>query len=145
MDFKVQNIVGTADLGFPIRLEGLLYAHSVFCSYEPEVGDVPRGCVISVPILLTIDSLFFNCKLFPGLIYRLVNPRVVFLIFVSGKIVITGAKKETDLSVALTKLYPVLLEFKKVHTAGAFDTIAPASQGNGKVIRSSAEKRMEEV
>jgi transcription initiation factor TFIID TATA-box-binding protein len=37
MDFKVQNIVGTADLGFPIRLEGLLYAHSVFCSYEPEV------------------------------------------------------------------------------------------------------------
>jgi transcription initiation factor TFIID TATA-box-binding protein len=37
MDFKVQNIVGTADLGFPIRLEGLLYSHSVFCSYEPEV------------------------------------------------------------------------------------------------------------
>jgi transcription initiation factor TFIID TATA-box-binding protein len=96
-------------------------------------------------MFLTIAGLFFNCKLFPGLIYRLVNPRVVFLIFVSGKIVITGAKKETDLSVALTKLYPVLLEFKKVHTAGAFDTIAPASQGNGKVIRSSAEKRMEEV
>mmetsp|Transcript_35680 Transcript_35680/g.70985 ORF Transcript_35680/g.70985 Transcript_35680/m.70985 type:complete len:262 (-) Transcript_35680:688-1473(-) len=119
MDFKVQNIVGTADLGFPIRLEGLLYAHSVFCSYEPE--------------------------LFPGLIYRLVNPRVVFLIFVSGKIVITGAKKEADLSLALTKLYPVLLEFKKVHTASTFDSIAPASQGNGKVIRSAAEKRMEEV
>lgn len=119
MDFKVQNIVGTADLGFPIRLEGLLYAHSVFCSYEPE--------------------------LFPGLIYRLVNPRVVFLIFVSGKIVITGAKKEADLSIALTKLYPVLLEFKKVHTSATFDTIAPASQGNGKVIRSTAEKRMEEV
>jgi len=37
MDFKVQNIVGTADLGFPIRLEGLLYSHSAFCSYEPEV------------------------------------------------------------------------------------------------------------
>lgn len=38
MDFKIQNIVGTTDLGFPIRLEGLLYAHSVFCSYEPEVS-----------------------------------------------------------------------------------------------------------
>jgi len=70
--FKVQNVVGTADVGFPIRLEGLVYAHSMFASYEPE--------------------------LFPGLIYRLVDPRVVFLIFVSGKVVITGAKTEADLS-----------------------------------------------
>jgi transcription initiation factor TFIID TATA-box-binding protein len=91
VDFKVQNIVGTADVGFPIRLEGLVFAHSAFASYEPE--------------------------LFPGLIYRLVSPRVVFLIFVSGKVVITGAKKEIDLSNALTKLYPVLVEFKKTHVA----------------------------
>lgn len=91
VDFKVQNIVGTSDLGFPIRLEGLVYAHSNFASYEPE--------------------------LFPGLIYRFLNPKVVFLIFVSGKIVITGAKKETDLSTALTKLYPVLLEFRKSQVA----------------------------
>ena len=91
MDFKVQNIVGTADVGFPIRLEGLVYAHSTFASYEPE--------------------------LFPGLIYRLVNPRVVFLIFVSGKIVLTGAKTEADLSQAYTKLYPVLVEYRKVHVA----------------------------
>lgn len=91
LDFKVQNIVGTADVGFPIRLEGLVYAHSTFASYEPE--------------------------LFPGLIYRLVSPRVVFLIFVSGKIVITGAKTEGDLSQAFTKMYPVLVEYRKVHVA----------------------------
>lgn len=89
MDFKVQNMVGTTDVGFPIRLEGLVYAHSTFASYEPE--------------------------LFPGLIYRLVSPRVVFLIFVSGKIVITGAKTENDLSQAFTKLYPVLVEYRKVN------------------------------
>lgn len=41
MDFKVQNIVGTADLGFPIRLEGLVYAHSAFASFEPEVSFLP--------------------------------------------------------------------------------------------------------
>jgi len=103
MDFKVQNIVGTADCGFPIRLEGLVYAHSAFASYEPE--------------------------LFPGLIYRLVSPRVVFLIFVSGKIVITGAKKESDLANALTKLYPVLVEFKKVHVA-SFPSIAQGKNSN---------------
>lgn len=107
MDFKVQNIVGTADVGFPIRLEGLVYAHSAFASYEPE--------------------------LFPGLIYRLVNPRVVFLIFVSGKVVITGAKKETDLSSALTKLYPVLLEFRKQHVA-ALPSSQPQSNEAAAVV-----------
>lgn len=86
-------------MGFPIRLEGLVYAHSAFASYEPE--------------------------LFPGLIYRLVSPRVVFLIFVSGKVVITGAKKESDLSSALTKLYPVLVEFKKTHVAALPGLMAP--------------------
>lgn len=90
-DFKVQNVAGTADVGFPIRLEGLVYAYSNYASYEPE--------------------------LFPGLIFRMVSPNVVFLVFVSGKVVITGAKKETDLSVALSKLYPVLLEFKKAQVA----------------------------
>lgn len=126
MDFKVQNIVGTADCGFPIRLEGLVYAHSAFASYEPE--------------------------LFPGLIYRLVSPRVVFLIFVSGKIVITGAKKESDLSNALTKLYPVLVEFKKVHVA-SFPPAAknpaisrpPAVQALTEKGASTTAKQMEEV
>ena len=31
-------------------------------------------------------------ELFPGLVYRLKHPKMAFLIFVSGKIVITGAK-----------------------------------------------------
>lgn len=65
-DFKIQNIVGSCDIKFPIRLEGLAYAHGPYSSYEPE--------------------------LFPGLIYRMVKPKIVLLIFVSGKIVLTGAK-----------------------------------------------------
>ena len=91
LEFKVQNIVGTTDVGFPIRLEGLVYAHSTYASFEPE--------------------------LFPGLIYRLVSLRVVFLIFVSGKIVITGAKTEQDLRQAFIKIKPVLLQFRKEHVA----------------------------
>ena len=31
-DFKVQNIVGSTDVQFPIRLEGLAYGHAVFAS-----------------------------------------------------------------------------------------------------------------
>eukprot|EP00970_Alexandrium_tamarense_P017141 scaffold8558_cov294-Alexandrium_tamarense.AAC.1 len=91
IDFKIQNVVGTVDVGFPIRLEGVVYAHPTFSSYEPE--------------------------LFPGLIYRLVQPRVVLLIFVSGKVVITGAKTEEQMVEALRKVYPVLVEFRKVNVA----------------------------
>ena len=38
-----------------------------------------------------------RAQLFPGLIYRMVKPKVVLLIFVSGKIVLTGAKVREDI------------------------------------------------
>ncbi|EPX70766.1 TATA-binding protein [Schizosaccharomyces octosporus yFS286] len=86
-DFKIQNIVGSCDVKFPIRLEGLAYSHGTFSSYEPE--------------------------LFPGLIYRMVKPKVVLLIFVSGKIVLTGAKVREEIYQAFEAIYPVLSEFRK--------------------------------
>jgi len=86
-DFKIQNIVGSCDVRFPIRLEGLAYAHGNFSSYEPE--------------------------LFPGLIYRMLKPKVVLLIFVSGKIVLTGAKQREDVYQAFNNIYPVLSEYRK--------------------------------
>ncbi|KAK4052389.1 TATA-binding protein (TBP) [Microbotryomycetes sp. JL201] len=86
-DFKIQNIVGSCDVKFPIRLEGLAYAHGHFSSYEPE--------------------------LFPGLIYRMVKPKVVLLIFVSGKIVLTGAKFREEIYTAFANIYPVLADFRK--------------------------------
>ena len=61
-DFKVQNIVASCDVMFPIMLEKLYAAHGGFCHYEPEI--------------------------FPGLIYRILDLKVVVLIFVSGKIVL---------------------------------------------------------
>lgn len=86
-EFKIQNIVSSCDLRFCIKLEGLAYAHSNFCSYEPE--------------------------LFPGLIYRMVNPKIVLLIFVSGKIVLTGAKVREDIYEAFENIYPVLTQYRK--------------------------------
>ncbi|OAE18675.1 hypothetical protein AXG93_4448s1100 [Marchantia polymorpha subsp. ruderalis] len=87
-DFKIQNIVASCDVKFPIRLEGLAYAHGHFSSYEPE--------------------------LFPGLIYRMKQPKIVLLIFVSGKIVLTGAKVRDEIYEAFENIYPVLSEFRKV-------------------------------
>jgi len=86
-DFKIQNIVGSCDVKFPIRLEGLASKHHNFSSYEPE--------------------------LFPGLIYRMMKPKIVLLIFVSGKIVLTGAKVREEIYHAFELIYPVLSDFRK--------------------------------
>lgn len=87
LDFKIQNMVGSCDVKFPIRLEGLVLTHSQFSSYEPE--------------------------LFPGLIYRMVKPRIVLLIFVSGKVVLTGAKVRGEILEAFEAIYPILKGFRK--------------------------------
>lgn len=44
----------------------------------------------------------------------MVQPKVVLLIFVSGKIVLTGAKTRENINAAFNHIYPVLTEFKKV-------------------------------
>jgi len=89
-EYKVQNFTATCNVGFPIRLEGLLYAHASNATYEPE--------------------------LFPGLVYRMTDPKVVLLIFVSGKIVVTGARSEEILGLAFEKIYTHLTEFRKKTT-----------------------------
>ena len=86
-EFKIQNLVATSKTNFPIRLEGLVVKHQSFAHYEPE--------------------------LFPGLIYRMMRPKVVLLIFVSGQIVFTGAQKYSDIETAFRNILPVLQEFKK--------------------------------
>lgn len=83
----MQNIVASVDAKFPIRLEGLSNDHGRFATYEPEI--------------------------FPGLIYKLLDPKVVLLIFVSGKVVLTGAKTRDQINRAFEILYPVLLQYRK--------------------------------
>lgn len=89
-EFKIQNMVGSCDVKFPIRLEGLMYNEGqLFANYEPEI--------------------------FPGLVWRMVDPfKVVLLIFVSGKVVLTGAKSREQIHGAFNSIYPILLEHRKM-------------------------------
>jgi len=74
---QVQNIVAGGDLHAYVNLEKAAY-YLEDCMYEPEQ--------------------------FPGLIYRMRNPRVVLLIFSSGKMVITGAKEESEVEQAVKQI-----------------------------------------
>src|SRR3989338_4699675 len=74
---KVENVVAFVSLGKPIPLNKLV-ASVENAEYEPEQ--------------------------FPGLVYRISEPRVAFLLFNSGKIICTGAHSIPDIYTALQKL-----------------------------------------
>jgi transcription initiation factor TFIID TATA-box-binding protein len=78
---KVQNIVASASLGGSIDLE-----KSAF----------------------TLGRTMYEPEQFPGLIYRMSEPKVVILLFASGKLVCTGAKKEGEVYEAVNKLHEIL-------------------------------------
>ena len=82
-DLKVVNIVASVTLGGKVDLEQAV-GKLVHTMYEPEQ--------------------------FPGLIYRMDEPKVVILIFASGNLVCTGAKKEQDVYDAVNKLHASLEE-----------------------------------
>jgi transcription initiation factor TFIID TATA-box-binding protein len=82
-ELKIQNIVASASLGGMIDLEKAASKLGK-TMYEPEQ--------------------------FPGLIYRMDEPKVVILLFASGKLVCTGAKKEQDVYDAVHKLHGILEE-----------------------------------
>jgi transcription initiation factor TFIID TATA-box-binding protein len=73
---QVQNIVATADLGSEINLN-------------------------SIALTLGLDRVEYEPEQFPGLICRLEDPRVVVLLFGSGKMVCTGARRPSDVQRAV--------------------------------------------
>jgi transcription initiation factor TFIID TATA-box-binding protein len=81
-DLKVVNMVASASLGGKIDLEAVSTLGKTM--YEPEQ--------------------------FPGLIYRMDEPKVVILVFASGNLVCTGARREQDVYDAVHKLHERLEE-----------------------------------
>eukprot|EP00729_Bicosta_minor_P008554 gene8553-13324_t len=81
--FNVQNIVGSCDVKFPIRLERLRYEGDMFATYNPET--------------------------FPGLTFQMPDPKCCLLIFASGKVVLTGAKTKADIMTAFENIFPLLV------------------------------------
>ena len=57
-----------------------------------------------------LENNMYEPEQFPGLIYRMDDPKVVLLIFSSGKMVITGAKREKEVFDAVERIYNKLTE-----------------------------------
>ena len=57
-----------------------------------------------------LDNVMYEPEQFPGAIYRMKEPKVVILVFASGKLVITGAKREEHVHEAAGKMRSILME-----------------------------------
>ena len=53
----------------------------------------------------------YEPEVFPGLIYRMANPKTVFLIFSTGRIVCTGGKTKEIVAQAVKNLYHEVREY----------------------------------
>ncbi|MFB0568320.1 MAG: TATA-box-binding protein [Nitrososphaeria archaeon] len=83
---QVQNVVASGTLGQRVDIEEL-------CRRSP----------IDVKVM-------YEPEQFPAAIYRMQEPKVVFLIFSSGRFVCVGAKKEEEISEAVNNLRRTLEE-----------------------------------
>jgi len=82
-EITVQNIVASANLGSVLNLN-------------------------AIAIGLGLENIEYEPEQFPGLVYRLDVPKVVVLIFGSGKIVVTGGKKPRDAEAAVDRIFKEL-------------------------------------
>jgi transcription initiation factor TFIID TATA-box-binding protein len=81
---EIQNIVATANLHGKVDLEA--------------AADI-------------MENVMYEPEQFPGLIYRMADPKVVILVFASGKLVCTGAKSAEMVDVAVVKLHGILEDY----------------------------------
>ena len=84
----IQNIVASAALGGEIDLESLV---------------------------LKLNRAMYEPEQFPGAVYRMDDPKVVFLVFSAGKLVCVGAKKEEQVYEAVDRLQRLLEEKELIY------------------------------
>jgi len=70
-EINVQNMVASADLGTKLNLN-------------------------TITLGLGMENVEYEPEVFPGLVYRIKSPKIVVLIFSSGKLVVTGGKTTED-------------------------------------------------
>lgn len=105
---QIQNIVATSTLAGELNLS-------------------------SIAVTLGLNRVEYEPEQFPGLVCRMEEPRVVLLLFSSGKLVCTGARRPSDIELAVKKMEVELEQAGLVgrdhqhHREGAPDNSLPAA------------------
>jgi transcription initiation factor TFIID TATA-box-binding protein len=76
--------------------------------YETKVENIVastkvKGDISLEEIAAVLENSEYEPEQFPGLVYRISDPRVAFLLFGSGRVIVAGAQNEADIQRALRK------------------------------------------
>lgn len=75
-------------INIPVKDEPLITIQNMVAS-----GDFQEPINLELAAL-TLDTSIYEPEVFPGLIYRMQDPKIVFLLFQSGKFVCTGFRRD---------------------------------------------------
>ena len=89
-EIVIQNMVAVGDLGGELNLT-------------------------ETAVSLGLENIEYEPEQFPGLVYRIKEPKVALLLFSSGKIVCAGARSTEDVSKAAEKLSKELNSLGLLH------------------------------
>lgn len=87
----MNNVLATCRLPFGIKIEEVAAKYPSESTYEPELS--------------------------VGLVWRSVTPKATLRIHTTGSITVTGAQSEADVLEVLSKIYPIVLEFRCLERA----------------------------
>jgi transcription initiation factor TFIID TATA-box-binding protein len=86
-------------------------------NYKIEVENIVAS--VKFDLKINLDTIAFNLEnseyepeQFPGLVYRMDQPKVALLFFSSGKVICTGGRNIKDIKVAIEKIYSKLKSIK---------------------------------
>ncbi len=89
IDFNIQNIVSSVDMGCPLMIQEMLRDRTDTCSWER--------------------------RKFPGLVFRDRVSKLVLLVFRSGKLVLTGAKSKKQIMREWPRLYDLIKKYRDLN------------------------------
>ena len=85
---------------FEIRIENIVASTQIHVKNKLNLED----------LAYKLENSEYEPESFPGLVYRLRDPKAAFLLFGSGKIICTGARRVEDIHTALEKFKATLEE-----------------------------------
>ncbi len=94
-----------------LRKEGIKIKKNAVVTVQNIVSSINLGGRISIEkVARTLPRSMYEPEQFPGVIHRMLDPKVVILIFSSGKLVCTGGKTEKDVYRSVNQLHALLEE-----------------------------------
>ncbi len=94
-----------------LRKGGIKIKKNAVVTVQNIVSSINLGGRVSLErVARTLPRSMYEPEQFPGVIHRMVDPKVVILIFASGKLVCTGGKTEKDVYRAVNQLHSMLEE-----------------------------------